>query len=93
VLTVQQAKQRPPHTPVKVAGLVIRPHRPPTRSGRTVVFFTLEDESGLLDVTVFEDIYQQYGKEIFTAAVLLAAGHLDPRATPSLIARSLYPIS
>ena len=30
---------------VGVAGIVIRPHRPPTKSGRTVVFLSLEDGS------------------------------------------------
>ncbi|MHB8927519.1 MAG: DNA polymerase III subunit alpha [Bacillota bacterium] len=50
---------------VKVAGLLVRPHRPPTKSGRTVVFLSLEDEFGLADVTVFESVYQKYGQYIF----------------------------
>ena len=50
---------------VKLAGLLVRPHRPPTRSGRTVVFLSLEDEFGLADVTVFEGVYQKYGQYIF----------------------------
>lgn len=52
-------------TRVKVAGLVIRPHRPPTRSGKTVVFLSLEDETGIIDVTVFEDIYRKFGHLLF----------------------------
>lgn len=51
--------------PVRLAGLVLRPHRPPTRSGRIVVFMMLEDETGLIDVTVFEDVYMRYGHLIF----------------------------
>ncbi|HEY3314659.1 MAG TPA: DNA polymerase III subunit alpha [Bacillota bacterium] len=51
--------------PVKIAGLLVRPHRPPTKSGRTVVFLSLEDEFGLADVTVFESVYQKYGQYIF----------------------------
>ncbi|HEX3015416.1 MAG TPA: DNA polymerase III subunit alpha [Desulfobacteria bacterium] len=50
---------------VRVGGIVIRPHRPPTKSGKTVVFFSLEDEFGLVDVTMFESIYQQYGGLLF----------------------------
>ncbi|MDI6907826.1 MAG: DNA polymerase III subunit alpha [Thermoanaerobacterales bacterium] len=53
---------------VRVAGLVVRPHRPPTRSGRTVVFFSLEDEYGLADVTVFEDCYRRSGWVLFAGA-------------------------
>ncbi|HHY15537.1 MAG TPA: DNA polymerase III subunit alpha, partial [Firmicutes bacterium] len=43
VLTTAEAAKQIAGTEVQVAGLVIRPHRPPTRSGRTVVFLTLED--------------------------------------------------
>ncbi|MEW6033018.1 MAG: DNA polymerase III subunit alpha [Bacillota bacterium] len=50
---------------VRVAGLTVRPHRPPTRSGRTVVFLSLEDEKGLIDVTVFDRVYQRYGRLLF----------------------------
>jgi len=58
-------KGLPEGTFVRMAGLPLRPHRPPTRSGRTVVFFTLEDEYGLADMTVFEDCYHQTGWILF----------------------------
>ncbi|HUW64161.1 MAG TPA: DNA polymerase III subunit alpha [Spirochaetia bacterium] len=64
-LTGRQLRSRPGDTWVKTAGLPVRPHRPPTRSGRTVVFFSLEDETGLTEVTLFEDIYQRYGQHLF----------------------------
>lgn len=47
---------------VRIAGLIIRPHRPPTRSGKVVVFLTMEDEFDLIEVTVFEHIYHRYAK-------------------------------
>lgn len=50
---------------VRVAGLLLHPHRPPTRSGRITVFFSLEDEYGMVDATMFEDVYMQYGAHIF----------------------------
>lgn len=50
---------------VKAAGMLLAPHRPPTKSGRITVFLSLEDEFGLTDVTVFEDTYQKYGHLIF----------------------------
>jgi error-prone DNA polymerase len=64
-LTSRQLRRLPGRMPVKAAGLAVRPHRPPTRSGKIVVFLSLEDETGLTDVTVFEDIYQKYGHLIF----------------------------
>ncbi len=79
VLTSGEARAAAAGTVVNVAGLLIRPHRPPTRSGRTVVFFSLEDEEGMVDVTVFEDIYQQYGKLIYSLPALIVKGQVDRR--------------
>ena len=64
---------------VRVAGIVISRQRPPTRSGRTVVFVTLEDETGLTEVTVFERVYQQWGKVIFSHGALIVEGVLQKR--------------
>ena len=75
---------------VRIAGLVVRPHRPPTRSGKTVVFLSLEDELGLTDVTVFESIYQTYGALIYGSPALLIAGTVSRRGDGvSVIARSI----
>ena len=82
--------------PVDVAGLVIRPHRPPTRSGKTVVFLTLEDEWGLIDVTIFEDIYRKYAKIIFNEPLLLVTGEIsrrDPNERASIIAMEIRALS
>lgn len=38
---------------IQFAGQILRPHRPPTKSGKTVVFFVMEDETGQVDVTYF----------------------------------------
>ncbi len=65
VLSSREISNLPDGEAVIVGGLVIRPHRPPTKSGRTVVFLSLEDEFGLVDVTVFEDAYQKYGSLLF----------------------------
>jgi error-prone DNA polymerase len=66
---------------VQVAGMLLHPHRPPTRSGRITVFFSLEDEYGLIDVTVFEDVYMKYGSCIFSPQTgpLLVSGQLQRR--------------
>ncbi len=64
---------------VTVAGVVLRPHRPPTKSGRTVVFLSLEDELGHSDVTVFEDVYQQFGSFLFGCPALIIRGRVDRR--------------
>jgi error-prone DNA polymerase len=80
-LTAAAAKALPAGTLVKVAGVPICPHRPPTRSGKTVVFLSLEDETGLVDLTVFEDVYQRFGHLIFThpRPPLAALGRIERR--------------
>ncbi|MBP7892917.1 MAG: DNA polymerase III subunit alpha [Firmicutes bacterium] len=90
VLTSREAAGARNGQAVRVAGLVVRPHRPPTRSGKTVVFLSLEDELGLTDVTVFESIYQKYGALIYGSPALLIAGTVSRRGDGvSVIARSI----
>jgi error-prone DNA polymerase len=79
VITAAQAARSRSGRWAKVAGVIIRPHRPPTKSGRTVVFFTLEDETGMVEVTVFESVYQRCGKAIFTQPIVTVWGRLDRR--------------
>jgi error-prone DNA polymerase len=62
---------------VKTAGRVIIIHTPPTKSGRRVMFLTLEDEEGLFDLTIFEDVHALYAKKILASAVLLVEGMLN----------------
>lgn len=77
---------------ILAAGMLLRPHRPPTRSGKITVFLSLEDEFGLLDVTVFERVYLRYGKIIFGEQLgpLLVQGMLQRRGNGvSLVANRL----
>jgi len=53
---------------VRAAGLVVRPHRPPTKSGKTVVFLSLEDEYGLTDITVFDQCIPEAGVPQYSRA-------------------------
>lgn len=59
---------------VTVAGVVIARQTPPTRSGKRIIFLTLQDETGLVDVTVFPDIQQKYAKIIFRSSILKVEG-------------------
>ncbi len=74
---------------LRAAGWVIRPHTPPTKSGKTVVFFSLEDETGLLNVTVFPSTYERFGHLIFSHPLLKIEGRKDRRGANSLVAENL----
>lgn len=88
VLSTKDVSAMPDGKVVRVAGVVIRPHRPPTRSGRMVVFFSLEDEFGLADVTVFEKVYQEYGAVIYGAPAVVVTGRTQRRGSKTSIIAS-----
>lgn len=95
-LTTARVRALRDGAPARLAGLLVRPHRPPTKSGRVVVFLSLEDEAGLADVTVFEDLYQRTGHFIFggETPLLQVAGTVRRRGrSVSLVAHHLAPFS
>jgi error-prone DNA polymerase len=81
---------------VCAAGLVVRPHRPPTRSGKTVVFFTLEDETGFIDATMFESVYHDSGSVLFTphGRLIGVQGTVQRRGgtRPQLVVSRVWPL-
>ncbi|MBC7286739.1 MAG: hypothetical protein H5T86_01595 [Armatimonadetes bacterium] len=93
VSTAAQIRRMRTGSLVTAAGIVIRPHRPPTRSGRTVIFMTLEDETGLIDATIFEDVYHQYGPVIFGHGLLMVTGRLERNHGLSIIANRVAPLN
>jgi error-prone DNA polymerase len=74
-LTTTEYEQQPHNSPVTVAGLVTTRQRPGTAKG--VIFLTLEDETGPLNVIVWKDIYQQYRREILGGKLLLIKGKIQ----------------
>ena len=83
VLACGKLQAATPGAKVTVGGLVIRPHRPPAANG--VVFFTLEDETGMAQVTVFPDVYQQIGPLIYGRAALVVTGAVQKRGDGLLL--------
>ena len=71
--------------------MVVRPHRPPTARG--VVFFTLEDESGLAQVAVMPDVYQAVGSAVYTSGTVAVTGRAERRGEGvSLLAEAVMPL-
>jgi error-prone DNA polymerase len=65
------------HRFVRVAGLVTCRQRPGTASG--VVFLTLEDETGNINVIVWPAIQERYRQSLMTARLLLVKGTVESR--------------
>ena len=79
VIPTARLLEYPDRAKVKVAGIVVARARPPVRSGRTTLFLCLEDHTGLVDITIFQEAYQKYGDFLYTSPVLLAEGELTRR--------------
>lgn len=62
---------------VRIAGLVTCRQRPGTASG--VVFLTLEDETGNINVIVWPAIQERYRQSLMTAQLLLIKGTVESR--------------
>jgi error-prone DNA polymerase len=61
---------------VWVAGVKVATQTPPVRSGRRVVFLTLDDSTGPSDCTFFEDVQGPYAGVVFHSWLLLVRGIL-----------------
>ena len=59
-----------------VAGVKVATQTPPIRSGRRVVFLTLDDSTGPVDATFFEDVQGPYAATVFHSWMLLVRGFL-----------------
>jgi error-prone DNA polymerase len=59
---------------VLVAGVKVATQTPPIRSGRRVIFVTLDDATGPLDATFFEDAQVGYATTVFHSWLLVIRG-------------------
>ena len=81
IITAEQLQQLPHGRWVSVAGLVLIRQRPGTASG--IVFETLEDETGIVNLIIRPNIYDKY-----PPAPPATPACSTPRATSSSRARS-----
>ncbi len=73
--TAAQLKSLPPNTPVSVVGLVTCRQHPGTAKG--VIFVTLEDETGQINVVVWERLSKKQRRPLLVARLLGVTGTLE----------------
>jgi error-prone DNA polymerase len=77
---------------VKVAGLVLVRQRPGTAGG--ICFITIEDETGVANLVVFENLFNKYKKEILQSRLLMVEGKLQREGEViHVIVKSCYDLS
>jgi error-prone DNA polymerase len=87
-LDAASLNRRPHGSRVRTAGLVTCRQHPDTRTG--VVFVTLEDESGNVNVVVWNDLFKRYRRELLGARLLGVEGVVEREGgVAHLIARRL----
>ncbi len=60
---------------VAVAGLVILRQRPGTAKG--VIFLTLEDETGVINIVVWKKIYEAFRRAVISGRLLRVTGRVQ----------------
>ncbi|MFI9324062.1 error-prone DNA polymerase [Kitasatospora aureofaciens] len=90
-LRADQLPDVPPGTAVVVGGLVTHRQRPPTAGG--VLFLSLEDETGLINVICNRPVWESQRRTALDRAGLLVHGHVErDRGATNLIATRLTPL-
>jgi error-prone DNA polymerase len=64
------------NAPVVVAGVKVATQTPPVRSGKRVIFLTLEDGTGQADIALFEEVQAKYARRVFDGWILAVKGTL-----------------
>ena len=89
VTNADLAQHRP--GPVRIGGLVVTRQHPMTARG--TVFLALEDETGMVNVTLWPDTWQRLRSVVRRHALLLVDGDLQREANVvNVIARSVTPL-
>jgi DNA-directed RNA polymerase len=74
-LTARQLDRPPVNARVAVAGLVILRQRPGTAKG--VIFLTLEDETGVVNIIVWRHVYESFRRAVVAGRMLRVTGRLQ----------------
>ena len=79
ILTTRDALRQPVKSEVIVAGLNVRPHRPPTRTGRKVLFSTVEDETGLAQTLAIDEALERTTATFLLSPAVIVKGIVERR--------------
>jgi error-prone DNA polymerase len=84
VLSAKRLREVPHGRTVLVAGAKVATQTPPIRSGKRVIFTTLDDGTGLVDLAFFDDSHEACAHTVFHSWLLLVRGVVQRRGPRSL---------
>ena len=74
-LTASRLTEPPNGARIAVAGLVILRQRPGTAKG--VIFLTLEDETGVINIIVWRSLYEHFRRAVIAGRLLRVTGRIQ----------------
>lgn len=91
-LVAARLHEPPPGLRVSVAGLVLVRQRPGTARG--VVFLTLEDETGVVNVVIWRKVFARFRRAVIAGRMLRVTGRIERQAgVTHLLAEEIEDIS
>jgi len=84
IVTAMNLRRIPSGRRVRITGILVIVHTPPTKSGKRVMFITMEDETGLMDVVAFPKAQAGFARDILTSEVLTVEGRLQRQGKDGL---------
>ena len=91
-LIASRLAEPPENARITVAGLVILRQRPGTAKG--VIFLTLEDETGIINIIVWRKIYEAFRRAVIAGRMLRVTGRLQrAHSVTHVIAEQIEDIS
>ncbi|MER6525002.1 DNA polymerase III subunit alpha [Streptomyces sp. NPDC001508] len=84
VVSARRLRETPHGETVLVAGAKAATQTPPIRSGKRVIFTTLDDGTGLVDLAFFDDSHDACAHTVFHSWLLLVRGVVQRRGPRSL---------
>lgn len=91
-LTADRLDAPPDGARITVAGLVILRQRPGTAKG--VIFMTLEDETGVVNIVVWRALYERFRRAVIAGRLLRVTGRLQRQSgVVHVIAEAIEDIS
>ncbi|NML54463.1 DNA polymerase III subunit alpha [Streptomyces sp. R302] len=83
-VSAQRLRSTPHGRTVLVAGAKAATQTPPIRSGKRVIFTTLDDGTGLVDLAFFDDAHERCAHTVFHSWLLLVRGVVQRRGPRSV---------
>ena len=91
-LPAERLNEPPAGARITVAGLVILRQRPGTAKG--VIFLTLEDETGVVNIIVWRAMYERFRRAVIAGRLLRVTGRLQrAHSVTHIIAEEIEDIS